>query len=273
MVKQMHFAVFAALACLTVCGTAGSVQNTSAKTAEQEDAERITDLVTANHILADQGILDGFGHVSVRSAKNPDHYFISRARAPALVSAADIMEYDLDDRPIDAGGRNSYIERFIHSEIYKARPDVQAIVHSHSPAIIPFGVTDVPLKPVSHMGGFLIKEVPIFEIREADGNETDMLIRNKELGAALAKKLGVGTAVLMRGHGDAVVGQSIKHAVLHAIYAEFNARIEAEALRLGGKVTFLNEVEAAKVGAAVDGAVERPWEIWKSQALSRFPLR
>jgi ribulose-5-phosphate 4-epimerase/fuculose-1-phosphate aldolase len=272
-VKQLHFAVFAAIACLTVCGRVGLAQNTPAKTAEQQDAERIADLVIANHILADQGILDGFGHVSVRSAKNPDHYFISRARAPALVSDADIMEYDLDDHPIDARGRNSYIERFIHSEIYKVRPDVQAIVHSHSPAIIPFGVTDVPLRPTSHMGGFLIKEVPVFEIREAGGNETDMLIRNKELGAALAKKLGTGTVVLMRGHGDAVVGQSIKHAVLHAIYAEFNARIEAEALRLGGKVTFLNEVEAGKTGAAIDSAVERPWEIWKSQALSRFPLR
>ena len=271
MVKQLHFAIFAALACLTVCGTVGLAQNTPAKTAEQEDAERIADLVLANHILADQGVLDGFGHVSVRSAKNPDHYFISRARAPALVSAADIMEYDFGDHPIDARGRNSYIERFIHSEIYKVRPDVQAVVHSHSPAIIE--VTDVPLKPTSHMGGFLIKEVPVFEIREAGGNETDMLIRDKELGAALARKLGAGTVVLMRGHGDAVVGQSIKHAVLHAIYAEFNARIEADALRLGGKVTFLNEVEAGKMRAAIDSAVERPWEIWKSQALSRFPPR
>jgi ribulose-5-phosphate 4-epimerase/fuculose-1-phosphate aldolase len=124
------------------------------------------------------------------------------------------MEYDFDDHPIDARGRSSYIERFIHSEIYKVRSDVQAVVHSHSPAIIPLEVTDVPLKPTSHMGGFLIKEVPVFEIREAGGNETDMLIRNKELGAALAKKLSTGTVVLMRGHGDAVVGQSIKHAVL-----------------------------------------------------------
>jgi HCOMODA/2-hydroxy-3-carboxy-muconic semialdehyde decarboxylase len=183
------------------------------------------------------------------------------------------MEYDVDDHPIDALGRSSYIERFIHSEIYKVRSDVQAVVHSHSPAIIPFGVTDVPLKPISHMGGFLVKEVPVFEIRGAGGNETDMLIRDKELGAALAKKLGSGTAVLVRGHGDVVVGQSVKYAVLHAIYAEFNARIEADALRLGGKVTFLNEVEAGKIGAINDSVVERPWEIWKSQALSRFQPR
>jgi ribulose-5-phosphate 4-epimerase/fuculose-1-phosphate aldolase len=270
MLKWLNSRIFATLACLAACGTAGLAQNSPAKTAEQEDQERIDDLVIANHILVDQGVLDGFGHVSVRSAKNPGHYFISRSRAPGLVSATDIMEYDFDDHPIEARGRSSYLERFIHSEIYKVRPDVQAIVHSHSPAIIPFGVSDVPLKPVSHMGGFLIREVPIFEIREAGGNETDMLIRNKELGAALAKKLGSATVVLMRGHGDTVVGQSIKHAVFHAIYAEFNARIEADALRLGGKVTFLNEAEASKIGAVNDSIVERPWEIWKSQALSRL---
>jgi ribulose-5-phosphate 4-epimerase/fuculose-1-phosphate aldolase len=273
MVKRFSFAIVATLAGLAACGTAGVAQDTLAKTAEQEDLERIADLVLANHILADQGVLDGFGHVSVRSAKNPDHYFISRSRAPALVSAADIMEYDLDDHPIDARGRSPYLERFIHSEIYKVRSDVQAVVHSHSPAIIPFGVSDVPLKPISHMGGFLVREVPVFEIRETGGEETDMLIRNKELGAALAAKLGNGTVVLMRGHGDAVVGQSIKHAVLHAIYAEFNARIEGDALRLGGKVTFLNAAEAGKIGAVNDSAVERPWELWKSQALSRLQSR
>jgi ribulose-5-phosphate 4-epimerase/fuculose-1-phosphate aldolase len=273
MAKRFSFATFATLAGLVACGTAGVAQNTPAKTAEEEDVERIGDLVLANHILADQGILDGFGHVSVRSAKNPNHYFISRSRAPALVTAADIMEYDIDDHAIDARGRNPYLERFIHSEIYKVRPDVQAVVHSHSPAIIPFGVSDVPLRPISHMGGFLIREVPVFDIRDAGGEETDMLIRNKELGAALAVKLGNGTAVLLRGHGDAVVGQSIKHAVLHAIYAEFNARIEAEALRLGGKVKFLNEAEARNIATVNDGAVERPWELWKNQALSRSPSR
>jgi ribulose-5-phosphate 4-epimerase/fuculose-1-phosphate aldolase len=273
MAKRFSFATFAMLVGLLACATAAEAQNISTKTAEEEDVERISDLVLANHILADQGILDGFGHVSVRSAKNPNHYFISRSRAPALVTADDIMEYDFDDHPINAQGRNPYVERFIHSEIYKVRPDVQAVVHSHSPAIIPFGVTEVPLRPISHMGGFLIKEVPVFEIREAGGDETDMLIRNKELGAALAAKLGNGTVVLLRGHGDAVVGQSIKHAVLHAIYAEFNARIEAEALRLGGNLKFLNEAEASKIGALVDSVVERPWEIWKDEALSRMQPR
>ncbi|HEY8508839.1 MAG TPA: class II aldolase/adducin family protein, partial [Steroidobacteraceae bacterium] len=137
--------------------------------------------------VMDQGLLDGFGHVSVRSARNPNRYFISRSRAPALVSAGDIMEYDLEDNPVDARGRSSYLERFIHSEIYKARPDVQAIVHSHSPAVIPFGVIDVPLRPIYHMAGFLVGPVPVFEIRTVAGTESDMLIRNKTLGAALAR--------------------------------------------------------------------------------------
>jgi ribulose-5-phosphate 4-epimerase/fuculose-1-phosphate aldolase len=240
----------------------------SAKTPEQEDVDRIAELVLANHILVNQGVLDAFGHISVRSAKNPNHYFISRSRAPALVSADDIMEYDLDDHPIDARGRASYIERFIHSEIYRARPDVQSVVHSHSAGVIPFGVSDVPLKPISHMSGFLVRAVPVFEIREAGGDETDMLIENASLGAALAKKLGSGSAVLMRGHGDVVVGNSIKLAVFHAIYTEVNARLQAEALRLGKHIVFLNEAEAAKVAAVNDKQVDRPWDLWKSQALS-----
>jgi ribulose-5-phosphate 4-epimerase/fuculose-1-phosphate aldolase len=265
--------LFAAISCVAASATCALAQNPSTKTPEQEDAERIADLVLANHILADQGVVDGFGHVSVRSAKNPNHYFLSRSRAPAMVSSEDIMEYDLDGNAVDARGRASYSERFIHGEIYRIRGDVEAVVHSHSPAVIPFGVANVPLKPISHMAGFLIKDVPVWEIREAGGNETDMLVGNKALGAALASKLGNGTVVLMRGHGDAVVGRSLKTAVAHAIYTELNARIEADALRLGGNITFLNEKEAVNIGAGVDSNVERPWEIWKNQALSRAEQR
>jgi HCOMODA/2-hydroxy-3-carboxy-muconic semialdehyde decarboxylase len=230
-----------------------------------EDLELIADLVTANHILADQGVVDGFGHVSVRSAQHPDRYFISRSRAPALVELDDIMQYDLEDNAIDARGRTSYLERFIHSEIYRARPDVQSVVHSHSPAVIPFSVSDVPLRAVSHMAGFLGTLVPVFEIRSAGGNETDMLIRDRQLGAALAKTLDRNTVALMRGHGDVVVGVSIKTAVLRAVYTNLNARLQAEALRLGSRVTYLNEVEAAKIGEINDRQVDRPWEIWKRQ--------
>jgi HCOMODA/2-hydroxy-3-carboxy-muconic semialdehyde decarboxylase len=238
-------------------------------TPEQQDAERVADLVLANHILADQGVVDGFGHVSVRSARSSNHYFISRSRAPALVSADDIMEYDLDDNAIDARGRSSYLERFIHSEIYRIRPDVQSIVHSHSPAVIPFSVSDVPLRPVSHMAGFLIRQVPVFEIRAVGGAATDMLIRNKALGAALAKTLDQGSVALMRGHGDVVVGLSIRTVVLHAIYTDLNARLQSEALRLGGNVTYLNEIEAARIGEINDQQADRAWEVWKRQAAAR----
>ena len=267
--KSIHrLLLIAAISYFSALAAPVLAQDKPVKTPEQQDAENIADLVLANHIIADQGVVDGFGHVSVRSVKNPNHYFISRSRAPALVTADDIMEYDLDDNAIDPRGRSSYLERFIHSEIYKVRPDVQAVIHSHSAAVIPFGVSDVPLKPISHMGGFLISAVPVFEIRETGGNETDMLIRNKALGAALAAKLGSGSVALMRGHGDVVVGRSLKTAVFHAVYTEQNARLQAEALRLGGKITFLNEVEAAKIGAQNDVLVERPWEIWKNQAIA-----
>ena len=267
--KSIHrLLLIAAISYFSALAAPVLAQDKPVKTPEQQDAENIADLVLANHIIADQGVVDGFGHVSVRSVKNPNHYFISRSRAPALVTADDIMEYDLDDNAIDPRGRSSYLERYIHSEIYKVRPDVQAVIHSHSAAVIPFGVSDVPLKPISHMGGFLISAVPVFEIRETGGNETDMLIRNKALGAALAAKLGSGSVALMRGHGDVVVGRSLKTAVFHAVYTEQNARLQAEALRLGGKITFLNEVEAAKIGAQNDVLVERPWEIWKNQAMS-----
>ena len=207
--------VFSTLVYLSILSTASAGEDTRTRTAEQEDAERIADLVIANHILADQGVVDGFGHISVRSAKNPNHYFISRSRAPALVTADDITEIDLDDHPVNTRGGSPYLERFIHSEIYKVRSDVQSVIHTHSPGVIPFGVTSIPLKPVAHTGGFLIREVPVFEIRDVGGNETDMLIRNKALGSALAKKLGNGTVVLMRGHGDTVVGNSIKTCLLY----------------------------------------------------------
>lgn len=271
MLKTHYGVLLMAMVCSMGVVTPGLAQGLAqepTKTPEQEDVERIADLVLANHILVNQGVLDAFGHVSVRSAKNPNHYFISRSRAPSLVAADDIMEYDLEDRPIDARGRSSYLERFIHSEIYKARPDVQSVVHSHSAGVIPFGVSDVPLRPVSHMSGFLVRAVPVFDIREAGGNETDMLIKNTSLGAALAKKLGSGSVVLMRGHGDTVVGNSIKLTVFHAVYTEANARQQAEALRLSKNVVYLNEAEAAKVAEVNDRQVDRPWELWKSQALS-----
>ena len=224
----------------------------------------IDDLVSANHILAAEGIVDGFGHISVRDAKAPERFLLSRSMAPATVTARDIMVFDLDGEPIDAKGRKVFVERFIHSEIYRSRPDVQAIVHSHSPAVIPFGITATSLRAVSHMGGFLGTGSPIFEIRQAGGPSTDMLIRDRMLGAALAHSLAQSPYALMRGHGSVAVGDSIKQVVYRAIYAEFNARLQMEALRLG-PITYLTEEEALGAMRANDAVIDRPWDLWKSK--------
>src|SRR5215470_14565165 len=173
------------------------------------DPRLIADLVTANHILYDQCVVDAFGHVSVRHDKRPDCFLLARSMAPALVTAADILEFDLDGNPLAAGGRPVYLERFIHGEIYRARPDVVAIVHSHSHAVIPFGVVaSHKLRAIFHMSGFIGTETPIFEIRDCVGDGSDLLVRNGGLGAALAKSLGPKAVVLMRGHGVTVTGPS-----------------------------------------------------------------
>ena len=233
------------------------------------DAELIGDLVAANRILAAEGVLDGFGHVSARHDKDPGRFLLARSMAPALVNSGDVMEFDLDSNPIDARGRTAYLERFIHSEIYRVHPEVQAVVHSHSPAVIPFGVVGVALRPIFHLGGFLGVGVPVFEIRDAGGPATDMLIRNPSLGAALAKTLGSAPVALLRGHGDVVVGRSVKEAVFRAIYTEVNARLESEALRLGqGQVVFLNQEEAKAAAETNSAQIGRPWELWKAKALA-----
>jgi ribulose-5-phosphate 4-epimerase/fuculose-1-phosphate aldolase len=233
------------------------------------DAELIGDLVAANRILAAEGVLDGFGHVSARHDKDPGRFLLARSMAPALVNSGDVMEFDLDSNPIDARGRTAYLERFIHGEIYRAHPTVQSVVHSHSPAVIPFGVVGVALRPIFHLGGFLGVGVPVFEIRNTGGQATDMLIRNAALGAALAKTLGSAPVALMRGHGDVVVGRSVKEAVFRAVYTEVNARLESEALRLGqGQVVFLNEEEARAAAETNSAQIGRPWELWKAKALA-----
>jgi HCOMODA/2-hydroxy-3-carboxy-muconic semialdehyde decarboxylase len=230
------------------------------------NAGLIDDLVAANRILYDQGVVDGFGHVSARHDKDPNRYLLSRSMAPALVTADDIMEYDLDSNPADAKGRTSYLERFIHGEIYKARPDVMAIVHSHSPAVLPFADTSVKLRPMNHIAGFLGSGPPVFEIRATAGLDSDMLIRNAELGRALAKALGGNQVALMRGHGSVAAAQSVRHVVFRAIYTEVNARTEIQAMALG-KPTFLNEKEAASAMKTNDGLVDRPWDLWKQKAM------
>jgi HCOMODA/2-hydroxy-3-carboxy-muconic semialdehyde decarboxylase len=232
------------------------------------DTELIADLVVANHILFREGVVDGFGHVSARHDQDPSRFLLARSIAPATVTAEDIMEFDLEGEAVDARGRRPYLERFIHSEIYRMRPDVLAIVHSHSPAVIPFGVTGTQLRPISHMSGFLGASAPIFEIRDAGGPETDMLIRSPALGAALSRTLGSQSFALMRGHGSVVVATSIKQVVYRAIYAEMNARLQLDATRLGD-VTFLNEAEAANADMANTANLDRPWALWKKRVSTR----
>lgn len=219
------------------------------------------ELVFANRILADQGVFDAFGHVSVRREADPGRYLMARSIAPELVTVDDVMEYDLDSEPVDPRGRLSYLERFIHGEIYKVRPDVHAIVHHHSPSVIPFSVTTRPLRPIYHMAAFLGEGVPVFEIR-ATGGMTDMLVRNAALGAALAKTLGAKPAALMRGHGAVVVASTIPDVVARSVYMEMNARLQAQALALG-TVTYLEPEEARKAATSVAGNYERPWALWK----------
>jgi HCOMODA/2-hydroxy-3-carboxy-muconic semialdehyde decarboxylase len=236
------------------------------KSAGTPDPQVIDDLVAASRVLADLGVVDGFGHVSVRHDKDPTRYLMSRSMAPALVKAADIVEFDLDSVAVDAKGRGVFLERFIHGEIYKARPDVRAVVHSHSPSVIPFGVSKVRLQPIYHMSSFLGLDVPVFEIRDVAGPASDLLVRNAEIGKSLAAVLGDKTVALMRGHGSVTVGTSLPQVVFRAYYAEMNARLQSEAMRLG-VVTYLTAEEAAAAARTNDGQVMRPWELWKRKAV------
>jgi ribulose-5-phosphate 4-epimerase/fuculose-1-phosphate aldolase len=226
----------------------------------------VAELVVANHILANEGVLDGYGHVSVRNPADPKRYFLARAGAPALVTAADITEYDLDSLAVTTPTASmtppaaGYLERFIHGEIYKVRPDVMAVVHCHCPDVIPFAATTVPMRPMYHMGSFIAEGVPVWDIGAAGG--ADMLVRNNQLGRALAQTLGNTSAALMRGHGAAVVATSLHLVVGKTYYLNLNARLQMQALQLGGgNVTYLTAEQAKN--SLQD--YERSWDFWKSR--------
>ena len=229
-------------------------------TFEAPPSDLVDHLVYANRILYDQGIVDGLGHVSVRHPTQDGVFLLSCNRAPGLVKRQDIVCYDLDGNAVSQTTERPYLERFIHSEIYRARPDVVAVVHSHSPSVIPFAITHNPLKPVFHMSGFLGSGSAHFEIREAAGN-SDMLIRSAYLGEALARSLGKHNCVLMRGHGSTVVGTSLEQVVYRAIYAEVNAKLQLAANGLG-EISFLNEEEAQLASDMNDGQIPRSWNLW-----------
>jgi ribulose-5-phosphate 4-epimerase/fuculose-1-phosphate aldolase len=229
----------------------------------------IEELVAANHILFDQGVVDAFGHVSVRHDKRPDRFLLARNMAPGRVTAEDIIEFTLDGEPVNANGRKVYLERFIHGEILRRRPDVTSVVHSHSHSIVPLSVVKgARLRALFHMAGFVGQGAPVFEIRDAGGEATDLLISNNALGRALAALFDGHDIALMRGHGSTVVGGSIKQAVYRAVYAELNARYQLEASRLG-EITFLTEAESAACVRNVEAQVQRPWDLWLEQARAR----
>lgn len=229
------------------------------------DVELLAELVNANRILASQGVVDAFGHVSVRHNASTEHFLLARNMAPGSVTTGDILTFGLDGEPLDAAGRAVYLERFIHSEIYRLRPDVVSVVHSHSMSVVPFSVSQsARLRAVCHMGGFLGVEVPNFEIREACGTATDLLIRDAISGGALARTLGGGAVALMRGHGSTVVGPTLRLAVFRAVYTEVNARVQWQAMQLG-TVNYLTAEECAAATAGVGSQVDRAWNYWKAQ--------
>jgi HCOMODA/2-hydroxy-3-carboxy-muconic semialdehyde decarboxylase len=234
---------------------------TSLSSAGPVDPALIEDLVAASRILAKHGVLDAWGHVSMRHPKNPERYLMSRARAPALVTADDIMEFDIDSNPIDQHGRRIFLERFIHGEAYRARLDVNAVVHSHSPTVIPFTVTDEPLKAISHIASFLANGCPCFEIRDV-GLTQGLLVTNSKQGAALAKVLGDRPVALLRGHGNLVVASDIPRVVHRALYTEVNAQQLAVALSFRRPVKYVAPDEAQDPKRLGDS-----WDVWKSEVM------
>ena len=234
--------------------------------------ELMQDLVAANRILAEHGVIDAYGHVSVRSPEDPRRYWLARAIAPERVQAADMIEYDLDSKPLDAGGTNagreSVRERYIHGEIYKSRPDVIAVVHNHSPSVIPFSVTGVPMRAIFHMAAFVGDGLPNFEIRDVQKG-TDLLVKTPALGAALARTVANKPAALMRGHGAVVVGETLARAVGRSVYLEMSARMQMQALLLaqGGRITYLDEAEVSASMPVQE--YNRAWPLWRDRALAQ----
>jgi ribulose-5-phosphate 4-epimerase/fuculose-1-phosphate aldolase len=226
--------------------------------------DNIEELVVANHVLAKLKVLDAFGHVTIRHPANQQRYLMARSIAPALVTEGDIIEFGLDSNAIDARGRAPSIERFIHGEIYKVRPDVKAIVHSHSPTVIPFSVSKTPLRPISHVAGFLWPAVPVYDPRATVG-PSNLLISNREMGKALAEVLGQNTVALIRGHGDVVVATSAGLATYRAFYTEASAQLLLQTRLLDGPITFLDPEEAARINDLRQTGYVRQWEQWKRE--------
>jgi HCOMODA/2-hydroxy-3-carboxy-muconic semialdehyde decarboxylase len=250
-----------ALVALTLCVPAGPGR---AQALPDVSPALLEDIVVGSRILADFGVVDGFGHVSARHPTNPNHFLMSRSLAPALVTADDIMEFDLDGNAVDARGRSLFLERFIHAEIYKVRPDVMSVVHTHSPGVIPFSVSKTPLRPLFHNAAFLAAGVPVWDIAREFGS-TDMLVRDSGIGKSLARTLADKPVVLMRGHGDVTVGPDVKIAVFRAYYTDVNARLQSQAIGLGTEIIYLSAEEGSKADTINFAVIDRIWNLWKQR--------
>ena len=268
------FGAGVALAVVTLGQTARPAQTAAGATG---NGGLVEDLVVANRILANENILDGLGHVSARSLTNPNRFFDSRDLAPGLVTSADIVEYDLDGKPVNANAPKGVRERFIHAAIFKARPDVMAVVHSHMPSVLPFTDSTVALRPMYHMSSFLLAGAPVWDIRTVPGH-AGMLVDDTTSGASLAQALGHRTVVLMRGHGAAIVGSTLPDAVSSAIFTDVNARAQAQAIALGGgSISYLTEADLEPGNASpqppsppgTPGYYPRSWAIWKAKAMGK----
>jgi HCOMODA/2-hydroxy-3-carboxy-muconic semialdehyde decarboxylase len=225
----------------------------------------LEELVTANRILAREGVVDSFGHVSVRHPERADRYLLSRARAPDCIEVGDIMEFTLEGEAIDARDRKPYLERFIHGALYEARADVQAVVHNHSPSVIPFGVTGTALKPLLHMCASIGHHVPLWDSQDRFG-DTTLLVESMEMGRDLAKTVGPGRTALMRGHGAVVVAQTVRQAVFSAVYLELAAKLQMQSQPLG-TVKYLTNGEVDKIiNRTGPYTIDRAWENWCRRA-------
>ena len=235
-------------------------------------AQALDELVTANRILARENVVDSFGHVSIRHPERSDRYVLSRARAPECIEIDDLMEFALDSTPIAAAGRRPYTERFIHGAVYDARPEVKAVVHHHSPSVIPFGITGVSLSPVMHMCAGIGARVPTWDSRAQFG-DTNLLVTNAAMASDLAGALGARPAILMRGHGCVVAGASLREVVFNSIYLQLNADLQMKASALGD-ITFLSEGEiAAVLRTRSSFTFERAWEYWCRRAGRPYDAR
>jgi len=226
--------------------------------------EVLRDLVIGNRVLSNEGVVDAYGHISVRNPDDAERFFLSRSLAPEFVDLEDIVEFGLGGEPAQPESRPLYIERFIHSAIYRERPDVMAVVHAHAEDVLPFGISQQPLVPVIHSGAFIGGEVPVWDIADRFGDATNLLVTNAEQGSDLAKRLGAGSVVLMRGHGFAAAAASIVDVVRMSIYLPRNARALMNALRLGGvKPLSAGEIAARRSGGGYRPNSPETWRAWQ----------